>query len=161
MIRLNVSEKISILSTLIAFFGYLLVIWQISITNEQIRKAELNQRAQFLAVLQERAFATTDFQEIFRKLEYRELNVDKHFHGSKEQAQLVSLLSFIEFIAKLEKMGLIKFEDVNEVFGYYILRIYGSPAVQRYRDFLKRWAQQATYPENLSFTNFELLAKNV
>lgn len=161
MKKLSVSDKIAMVSASIAFFGFLLVIWQISITNEQIQKAEVNQRAQFLAVLQERAFGTADFQDIFKKLEYRELNVDENFHGSKEQTQLVSLLSFVEFVAKLEKMRLIKFEDVNEIFGYYILRLYGSPDVQEYRNFLKRWVQQGKFPENVTFPNFEMLAKKM
>lgn len=161
MKKLSVSDKIALISALIAFFGFLLVIWQISITNEQIQKAEVNQRAQFLAGLQERAFGTTDFQEIFRKLEYEELNVDENFHGSKEQTQLVSLLSFVEFIAQLEKMGLIKFEDVNEIFGYYILRLHDSTEVQEYRDFLKSWVQEGKHPENVTFPNFEMLAKKI
>ena len=58
-----------LLIAMIALFGFLLVIWQISITNEQIRKSEINQRAQFLAGLQERAFGTSEFQEMFRKIE--------------------------------------------------------------------------------------------
>ena len=132
MSKLSASDKISVASALIAFFGFLLVIWQIDITNEQIRKTEINQRAQFLAELQERAFGTKDFQEIFRKIEYGELDVDEQFHGSKEQIQLVSLLSFIEFIAQLEKMELIEFSDVNEIFGYYILRVYNNSHVQKY-----------------------------
>ena len=76
MANMSNSDKISIAGTLIAFFGFLLVIWQISITNEQIRKTEINQRAQFLAELQDRAFGSTDFQEIFRKLEYGQVNVE-------------------------------------------------------------------------------------
>ena len=55
MVNMTYSDKISIAGTLIAFFGFLLVIWQISITNKQIRKTEINQRAQFLAELQDRA----------------------------------------------------------------------------------------------------------
>lgn len=117
MSNLTHSDKISIAGTLIAFFGFLLVIWQIGITNEQIRKTEINQRAQFLAELQDRAFGTTDFQQIFRKLEYGQVTVDAAFHGSEEQTQMVALLSFIEFIAQLEKMGLIEFQDVKEIFG--------------------------------------------
>lgn len=161
MTKLSHSDKISVVSTLIAFFGFLLVIWQISITNEQIRKTEINQRAQFLAELQERAFGSTDFQEIFRKLEYGQVNVDPKFHGSKEQTQMVSLLSFFEFISQLEKMGLIKFEDVKEIFGYYILRVYQSQAVMDYRKFLKQWVMQGKYPENITFPNFEALAKRI
>ncbi len=161
MEKLAVSDKISVASTLIAFFGFMLVIWQINTTNEQIKKTEINQRAQFLAELQERAFGTSDFQEIFRKIEYNELDVDDEFHDSKEQTQLVSLLSFIEFIAQLEKMKLIKFTDVNEIFGYYILRVYKSTEVQRYRDFLKSRVQQGKYPENVTFPNFESLAKRI
>ncbi len=161
MAQISHSDKISIASTLIAFFGFLLVIWQISITNEQIRKTEINQRAQFLAQLQDRAFGSTDFQEIFRKLEYGQVNVDSEFHGSKEQTQMVSLLSFFEFISQLEKMGLIKFQDVKEIFGYYILRIYQSQPVIDYRRFLKEWVKQGKYPENVTFPNFEALAKRI
>jgi len=161
MAKISHSDKISIASTLIAFFGFVLVIWQISITNEQIRKTEINQRAQFLAELQNRAFGSTDFQEIFRKLEYGLVNVDAEFHGSKEQAQMVALLSFIEFISQLEKMGLIKFQDVNEIFGYFILRVYQSQAVIDYREFLKGWVKQGKYPENVTFPNFQALAKRI
>ena len=125
------------------------------------RKTEINQRAQFLAQLQDRAFGTTDFQEIFRKLEYGQVNVDPEFHGSKEQTQMVSLLSFFEFISQLEKMGLIKFQDVKEIFGYYILRIYQSQPVIDYRRFLKEWVKQGKYPENVTFPNFEALAKRI
>ena len=155
------SDKISLASTLIAFFGFLLVIWQISITNEQIRKTEINQRAQFLAELQDRAFGSTEFQDIFRKLEYGQVNIDAEFHGSKEQTQMVALLSFIEFISQLEKMGLIKFQDVKEIFGYYILRLYQSRAVIDYRKYLKDWVKQGKYPENVTFPNFEALAERI
>ena len=161
MAKMLRSDKISIASTLIAFFGFLLVIWQISITNEQIRKTEINQRAQFLAELQDRAFGSTDFQEIFRKLEYGQVNIDAEFHGSKEQTQMVALLSFIEFISQLEKMGLIKFQDVKEIFGYYILRLYQSRAVIDYREYLKDWVKQGKYPENVTFPNFEALAERI
>ena len=155
---ISLSDKISLASTLIAFVGFLLVIWQISITNEQIRKTEINQRAQFLAELQDRAFGTTEFQEVFRKLEYGKVIVDDKFHGSDEQVQIVSLLSFIEFIAQLEKMELIEFQDVREIFGYFILRVYQSKAVSDYRAFLKEWVKQGKYPENITFPNFEALA---
>lgn len=161
MVNMTYSDKISIAGTLIAFFGFLLVIWQISITNEQIRKTEINQRAQFLAELQDRAFGSADFQEIFRKLEYRQVTVDEKFHGSNEQTQMVALLSFIEFISQLEKMGLIQFQDVKEIFGYYILRVYQSQAVIDYRKFLKDWVKQGKYPENVTFPNFEALAERI
>ena len=95
MAKMERSDKIAIASTLIAFFGFLLVIWQINTANEQIKKTEINQRAQFLAALQDRAFGSTDFQEIFRKLEYGQVNVDAEFHGSKEQTQMVALLSCV------------------------------------------------------------------
>jgi hypothetical protein len=160
-VKISNSDKISLASTLIAFLGFLLVIWQISITNEQIRKTEINQRAQFLAELQDRAFGSADFQEIFRKLEYGQVNVDSGFHGSKEQTQMVSLLSFFEFISQLEKMGLVQFQDVNEIFGYYILRAYRSQAVIDYRQFLKEWVKQGRYPENVTFPNFEALAERI
>ena len=161
MTNLSHSEKISLGSTVIAFFGFLLVIWQISITNEQIRKTEINQRAQFLAELQDRAFGTKDFQEIFRKLEYNQVKIDSEFHGSTEQTQMVALLSFFEFIAQLEKMDLIKFHDVKEIFGYYILRVYKSQAVIDYRMFLKNWVKQGEYPKNVTFPNFEALAERI
>lgn len=159
--NLSTSDKISAASTMIALFGFLLVIWQISITNEQIRKSEINQRAQFLAGLQERAFGTSEFQEMFRKIEYGELDVDAEFHGTKEQTQLVSLLSFLEFIAQLEKMKLIQFDDVNEIFGYFIVRVYDSREVQEYLNFLKGWVEQGKYPENITFPNFQYLAKKI
>ncbi len=161
MKNISNSDQISIAGISIAFFGFLLVIWQISITNEQIRKTEINQRAQFLAELQDRAFGTTDFQEIFRKLEYGQVKVDDEFHNSKEQTQMVALLSFIEFISQLEKMGLIKFQDVKEIFGYYILRVYQSQAVIDYRKFLKGWVEQGKYPVNVTFPNFEALAERI
>ncbi len=161
MAKMSNSDKISIASTLIAFFGFVLVIWQINITNEQIRKTEINQRAQFLAELQDRAFGSTDFQEIFRKLEYGLVNVDAKFHGSKEQTQMIALLSFLEFISQLEKMELINFQDVMEIFGYYILRVYQSQAVINYREFLKGWVKQGKYPENVTFPNFEALAERI
>ncbi len=161
MVNMTHSDKISIAGTLISFFGFLLVIWQISITNEQIRKTEINQRAQFLAQLQDRAFGSTDFQEIYRKLEYGLVNFDAEFRGSKEQTQVVALLSFIEFISQLEKMGLIKFQDVNEIFGYYILRVYQNQAVIDYREALKGWVKQGKYPENVTFPNFEALAERI
>lgn len=161
MTSLTHSDKISIAGTLIAFFGFLLVIWQISITNEQIRKTEINQRAQFLAELQQRAFGSTDFQDIFRKLEYGQLQVDSAFHGSDDQTRMVALLSFIEFIAQLEKMGLIEFQDVKEIFGYFIVRVYNSQAVIDYRMFLKKWVDQGKYPENVTFPNFQVLAERI
>jgi len=122
MTKMSHSDKISIAGTLIALFGFMAVIWQINTTNDQIRKTEINQRAQFFAELQDRAFGTPDFQEIFRKLEYGQVTVNEEFHRSKEQTQIVALLSFIEFIAQLEKMGLIEYQDVREIFGYFILR---------------------------------------
>lgn len=158
MAKISNSDKISIAGTLIAFFGFLLVIIQISITNDQIRKTEVNQRAQFLAELQDRAFGSADFQEIFRKLEYGEVVFDSKFHGSKEQTQLVALLSFIEFISQLEQMKLIKFEDVNQIFGYYILQIYNNEAVKAYRNFLKKYVKERKRPNNITFPNFEALA---
>jgi hypothetical protein len=161
MNRLSFSDQISIASTLIAFFGFLLVIWQISITNEQIRKAEITQRAQLLAALQERATGSKDFQEVFRKIEYGDLKYNNDFHGSRDQTQLIALLSFFEFIAQLEKMGLIQFEDVEEVFGYYMLRTHTSRGLQEYLDFLKRWIEGGEYPENIAFPNFESLAKRL
>lgn len=161
MTKISHSDKISMASTVIAFFGFLLVIWQISITNDQIRKTEVNQRAQFLAELQNRAFGSTDFQEIFRKLEYGKVEFNQQFHGSKEQTQLVSLLSFLEFVAQLEKMGLIKFQDINEIFGYYILGVYHNQAVVDYRKFLKKRVKQHGYPDNITFPNFEALAKRI
>ena len=161
MAKMSHSDRISLVSTVIAFLGFVVVIWQISITNEQIRKTEINQRAQFLAELQDRAFGTTDFQEIFRKLEFGQVTVGVEFHGSKEQTQMVALLSFFEFIAQLEKMGLINFQDVKEIFGYYILRVYQSQAVIDYREFLKGWVKQGKYPENVTFPNFEVLAERI
>jgi hypothetical protein len=161
MAKISNSDKISIASTIIAFLGFLLVIWQIGTTNPQIRTTEINQRAQSLAQLQDRAFGSTDFQEIFRKLEYGQVKVDPGFHGSKEQTQMVSLLSFLEFISQLEKMGLVQLKDVNEIFGYYILRVYRSQAVIDYRQFLKEWVKQSEYPENVTFPNFEALAERI
>jgi hypothetical protein len=161
MEKLKTSDKISAVNAMIAFFGFVLVIWQIAITNEQIKKSETNQRAQFLAGLQERAFGTSDFQEIFSKIEYGELDVNQDVHGSNEQIQLVSLLSFLEFVAQLEKMKLIRFEDVKEIFGYFIVRVYSSQEVQQYRNYLKRWVAQGKYPENVTFPNFESLAKKI
>ena len=161
MAKLSHSDRISLASTIIALLGFVVVIWQISITNEQIRKTEINQRAQFLAELQDRAFGTTDFQEIFRKLEFKQIKFDADFHGSQEQTQLVALLSFFEFIAQLEKMGLIKFQDVQEIFGYYILRVYKSQVVTDYREFLEGWVKRGKYPENVTFPNFKVLAERL
>ncbi len=161
MKNLSNSDKIATANTLIALFGFLLVIWQISITNGQIRQTEINQRAQFIAQLQDRAFGSADFQEIYRKLEYGQVHVDAGFHGSKEQTQMVSLLSLFEFISQLEKMGLIQFRDIKEIFGYYILRVYQNQAVVDYRAFLKNWVKEGKYPENVTFPNFEALAKRI
>lgn len=161
MAKMSPSDRISLAGTLIAFFGFLLVILQISITNDQIRKAEITQRAQFLAELQERAFNTPDFQEIFRKLEYHQVIVNDEFDRSKEQTQMVALLSFLEFISQLEKMELIKFEDIQEILGYYILRVYRNQAVIDYRNFLKGWVEQGKFPENVTFPNFEALAERI
>lgn len=158
---MSISDKISIVSTLISFFGFILVIWQINMAKNQIEKAELNQRAQFLAELQNRAFGSADYQEIFRKLEYGEVEFNSKFHRSNDQTQLISLLSFFEFIAQLEKMGLIKFEDVNEIFGYYIVRVYENDVVVKYRDFLNGWVENGKYPENVTFPNFESLAQRI
>lgn len=161
MAKITVSEKISLASTLIAFLGFLMVIWQVTITNEQIRKAEITQRAQFLSELRNRGFGSAEFQEIFRKLEFGEVEVDVDFHGSEDQTQLVALLSFFEFISQLEKMELIGFEDINEIFGYYILRVYRNPGVMKYREFLKDWVKQGKYPQNVTFPNFEILAERI
>lgn len=161
MAKLSKSDVISIASTLIAFLGFLLVIWQIDITNKQIRKTEINQRAQFLAQLQERAFGSNELRDIYLKLEHGNIQVDSDFHGSQEQIQMVSLLGFFDFVAQLEKMDLIQFQDVKEIFGYYIVRTYKNPAVNEYRDFLKIWVEQGKYPINVTFPNFEALAKRL
>jgi hypothetical protein len=68
------------------------------------------------------------------------------------------LLGFFEFVAQLEKMELIRFEDIEEIFGYYILRIGQNQTITEYRQFLKSRVNAGKYPENISFPNFEALA---
>lgn len=54
-------------------------------------------------------------------------------------------------------MGLIQFEDVEEIFGYYIVRVYNNEAVKKYRQKLRDWVKQRGLPRNITFPNFEAL----
>ena len=155
------SDRIAAASATMAFFGFLMVFWQIRITNSEIKRGQLNQRAQFLAQLHERAFSSGNYAKIFQKLEYSPIEITSDFHGSQEQRDLVELLSLIEFVAQLEQLGLIEFNDVNQIFGYYIIRVYRHPAVATYRQFLKEWAEQQHYPIGITFPAFERLATRI
>ena len=58
-------------------------------------------------------------------------------------------------------MKLIQFDDINEIFGYFIVRVYDSREVEEYLIFLKGWVEQGKYPENITFPNFQYLAKKI
>jgi hypothetical protein len=85
MNTLSNSDKISIASTLIAFFGFILLIYQVTVANKQLQKAEVTQRAQFLSELQSRSFGNKDFRQIFQQIEYNQINFDSGFHGSENR----------------------------------------------------------------------------
>ena len=94
---------------------------------------------------------------LYRKIEYNKLVIDEDFYKSKEQIQLISLLSFIEFIAYLENMQLISLADVDNIFGYYIMRVYNNANVRKYRDALRELDNSSS----VSFPNLEILSNKL
>ncbi|MFX1538271.1 MAG: hypothetical protein ACFFDI_29100 [Promethearchaeota archaeon] len=156
------SEKISVINIVIAILGFLLVFVQLKSATLQFEKSQLNQRAQFLSQLHERAFADREMTDVFRKIEYGGLIFNANFHNSLDQKALIKLLSFFEFVGQLEDLKLIELSDVSKIFGYYIIRVHQNQAVKEYLKFLGEWTRgQKIVSENLTFPHFERLAKTI
>ena len=157
----SLSNKIGASSAAIALLGFVLVIWQVGMAARQMEQAQLHQRAQLLAELHQRGFGSPANAEIFQKIEYGRLDTASEFHHSDDQKKLVQLLSFLELVARLERLGLVAFSDIEELYGYYIARVYSNPAVEEYRAFLKGRVEHGGYPPDIAFPGFEQLAERV
>ena len=158
--KLEASEKINLVGIIIAFLGFILVFCQVQLLSTQIKESEYSQRAQLLSSLHQRGF--NEFGTIFQKLEFGEIEVnDDNFTNSEDQQEIVQLLSFIELMAELEKLGLLQFNEIYETFGYYIVRVYENQEIEEYRDFLKDFSTNNGYPEDLTFPDFEMLSERI
>ncbi len=146
--------KISIVNTVIAALGFVVVIVQLSIALSQLDVAEKNQRAQYLSGLHERAFSSDEIRDIFQKIEYNELVYDTDFHKTEDQENLVALLSFFELLGELEKLGMIDMSDIAGIFGYYLGRTYKSQPVRKYLSILRE-------TDRLGFYQFERLSLSI
>lgn len=155
------SDKIGLAGLVLTVIGFVFVIWQISLASSSLRQAELHQRAQLLVQLHERATGVPGNAEIFRKIEYGALEAGPAFHGSADQENLVRLLSLLELIARLESLGLVDFSDIDELFGYYIVRIHKNEAVQRYLEFLRQRVESGDFPADIAFPAFTRLAERI
>lgn len=157
MMKMKSSEVLSLISILVTVIGLALVVWQVRLAVEQLERAELNQRGQYLAALHERAFGAPDIQDIVTKIEYNSLRYDADFHGSDDQAKLVQLLSFFELLAELKDLNLLHQDEIEGVFGYYIRRTRENPVVDEYLTFLRNeWGRPG-----IGFNGFERLAQSI
>ncbi len=149
------ADKLTLASTVIAALGFLLVVLQ-------IRMATTELRGQFLSQLHGRAFASQAIADVYRKIEYGLLEYNDDFHNSEDQKALVELLSFLELLGQLENLNLLKFSDVSEIFGYYIIRVHKNAEVAKYRKFLDEWQKETGMASAaISFPNFDRLAKRI
>ena len=155
------SDKIALAGVVLGLVGFVFVIWQIALASTAFRQAELHQRAQLLVQLHDRATGAPGNADIFRKIEYNKLEWSPEFHGSVDQENLVRLLSLLELIARLESLGLVEFSDINELFGYYVVRVYENEAVQKYLHFLRRRVDVGEFPPNIAFPAFTGLAERI
>lgn len=155
------SDKIALAGLVLGLVGFVFVIWQIALASSALRQAELHERAQLLVQLHERATGAPGNAEVFRKIEYNTLEWSPEFHRSADQENLVRLLSLLELIARLESLGLVEFSDVDELFGYYIVRIHENEAVQKYLQFLRRRVEIGEFPADIAFPAFTGLAERI
>lgn len=153
------SDKFTVVNTIIATLGFLLVFGQLRLATSEFNKSQLYQRAQFLSQLYQRAFGSRSMADVFQKIEYGQLKYDEKFHGSEDQKALVQLLSFFEFLGQLEHLGLIEQSDISEIFGYYLVRVHQSEPVRKYREFLRTFVGSSKRPSGgVIFHNFDRLA---
>ncbi|MCP4756013.1 MAG: hypothetical protein GY866_34565 [Proteobacteria bacterium] len=156
------SDRIAILNTCIAILGFIVVIYQLHAGNRQYERAQLTQRAQFLAELHERGFGSRELMDIFQKIEYGDFDYFKEYHNTDEQKSLFKLLSFFEFIGQLENLGLIEKEDVFGIFGYYIHRTYKNPEIKKCLNYLNGLAKnRGKISSSVSFPLFQQLGEEL
>lgn len=155
---MKLSDSLAIVSILVTVIGLGLVIWQIRMAVEQFQRAELNQRGEYLAALHERSFGSPDIRDIVQKIEYSQLKYDNgKFHASEDQQNLVQLLTFFELLAELNRLDLLRIEEIDGMFGYYIKRTRENGEVEKYLRYLREeWNKPG-----LKFYGFEELAKSV
>lgn len=124
--KISVGDIVSAVSILV---GVLLAWWQ-------LRKANQQNRAQFIIGLLASHVANNDTLNMLYKLEYKKFMFDeKSFPGSDEEKALDKLLYSFTQISALYKMGTITRQDLALI-EYDFLRVYSDEEVQKYFKFL-------------------------
>jgi hypothetical protein len=102
----------------------------------QLRKANKQNRAQFVVSLLTEYTSDPEGLELLYKIEYQEWKFDKEaFAGSSDEKSLDKLLYSFQQISALYEMGTITRKDLRLI-EYDFLRVYCDPEVQKYFDFL-------------------------
>ncbi|THB75467.1 MAG: hypothetical protein D3926_20060 [Desulfobacteraceae bacterium] len=167
--KLEKSDIFSITNTIIATLGFIFVIVQMNKATEEFKHSKINEKAQLLSMLHQRAFESEEMMDVFRKIEYNTMKFittdfnDPEFHKSPNQQNLIELLSFFELIGTLRSLGLLSITEISETFGYYIIRTYHNREVEKYRTFLTNRAKDLGIKSGggIVFPNFELLANEL
>lgn len=161
------TDKIAAANTFIAVIGIVLVLFQLRSATIELERNQRYQKAQVLADLHQRAFSSEEMMRIFQKVEYGQFKFERglsgqSFHQSPDQLNVIELLSFADFLGKLERLGLLTVEDIAGVFGYYIVRLYHNEEVMKYVNFLRTRTNVSGMPSGgVAFAEFERIAQQI
>jgi len=101
----------------------------------QIRKANIQKRAEYIVKLYNDFVNDTDMIDIYYQLEYSDFEYNDEFHGSETEKNLDKLLGHFSNIGRLYFMGILKKKDLKFL-EYEFLIIYQNRNIQNYLKFL-------------------------
>lgn len=134
----GLKSSLPLINTVVAVLGFAIVIVQLSLALQQMQRTERSLRAQYLTDLHARAFDAPRMRAMMHRIELGKFRFEGLFERPEELEDLVGLLSFLELLGQLETLGMLEMNDIENVFGYYIRRVYRSQEVQSYIAFLRR-----------------------
>lgn len=118
---------------LIAIFGLAVGVF---LTFYQLRKGNIQNRAQFIVNLLTQHTSDPEVLEILYKIEYDKWIFDSEcFENSADERGLDKLLYSFEQISALYELGTIAREDI-QLIEYDFLRVYLNAEVQKYFEYL-------------------------
>ena len=104
----------------------------------QIRKANIQKRAEYIVKLYNEFVNDNDMTDIYYQLEYSDFDYNNEFHGSETEKKLDKLLGHFSNVGRLYFMGILKKEDLKFL-EYEFLIIYQNRNIQKYLEFLDNW----------------------
>lgn len=131
MINMELVEILTIISISLAALG-------LFANYFQIRKANIQKRAEYIVKLYNDFVNDTDMIDIYYQLEYSDFDYNDNFHGSASEKNLDKLLGHFSNIGRLYFMGILKKKDLKFL-EYEFLIIYQNRNIQNYLKFLDDW----------------------